>query len=85
MWYYGLPASLFPQWQFQCAPPLVLKPVSIVVPQVNGKVPTVSIDKTDGCQVFLGKDGLKTEIVTSKSSEMNIMIPKPDGDYVSTP
>ena len=51
--------------------------------QVNGRVPTVSIDKTDGCQVYLSKESLKSEIITSKSSEMNIMIPKADGDYVS--
>ena len=49
-----------------------------------GKCPTVSIDKTDGCQVFLSKDSLKAEIVTAKSSEMNICIPKGStGDYVS--
>jgi adenylyl cyclase-associated protein len=48
--------------------------------QVNGKCPTVSIDKTDGCQVFLSKDSMACEIVTAKSSEMNICIPKDDGD-----
>jgi len=46
--------------------------------QVTGRVPTVSIDKTDGCQVFLSNESLDTEIVTAKSSEMNIVIP--DGD-----
>lgn len=49
--------------------------------QVNGKVPTVSIDKTDGCQIYLSKDSLHSEIISSKSSEMNVMIPKPDGDF----
>lgn len=49
--------------------------------QVNGKVPTVSVDKTDGCQIFLSKDSIKSEIISSKSSEMNIMIPKIDGEY----
>lgn len=43
-------------------------------------VPTVSIDKTDGCQVLF-PDGIgNTEIVTAKSSEMNIMMPKPGVD-----
>ena len=55
--------------------------------QVLGKAPTVSIDKTDGFQLYLSKDGLETEILTSKSSEMNILIPgkKEDDDMVETP
>lgn len=53
--------------------------------QVLGKVPTVTIDKTDGCQMYLSKDSLNTEIVTSKSSELNVMIPKSDGDYSEHP
>lgn len=52
--------------------------------QVFGKVPTISIDKTDGCQIYLSPDALDVEIVSSKSSEMNVMIPKGNGDYVST-
>ena len=51
--------------------------------QINGKCPTVSIDKTDGCQVYLSKDSISCEIVTAKSSEMNICVPKGDGEYVS--
>ena len=44
----------------------------------------MSIDKTDGCQVFLSKDSLTAEIITAKSSEMNICIPKGNaGDFVS--
>ncbi|XP_067935695.1 adenylyl cyclase-associated protein 1-like isoform X2 [Watersipora subatra] len=49
--------------------------------QVLNKVPTVSIDKTDGCQVFLSKDSLDTNFISAKSSEMNVVIPKDDGDY----
>ncbi|XP_050393449.1 adenylyl cyclase-associated protein 1 isoform X1 [Patella vulgata] len=48
--------------------------------QVIGRVPTVSIDKTDGCQVYLSKNSLDSEIVSAKSSEMNILVPTPDGD-----
>lgn len=48
-----------------------------------GKVPTISIDKTDGCLIYLSKDSLDTEIVTAKSSEMNVLVPKDDGDFVS--
>jgi len=43
--------------------------------QVNGTVPTIMVDKTDGCQIFLSKESLKTEIVTAKSSETNVCIP----------
>ena len=50
--------------------------------QVTGTVPTISIDKTDGCQMYLSKEALGVEIVTAKASEMNVAIP--DGeDYVS--
>lgn len=47
-----------------------------------GTVPTISINKTEGCQVYLSKESLNCDIVSAKSSEMNIMIPQ-DDDYVS--
>nr|CAI5849151.1 unnamed protein product [Callosobruchus analis] len=53
--------------------------------QVIGKVPTISIDKTDGCQVYLSQESLDVEIVSSKSSEMNVLIPKGNGDYTEIP
>ncbi|CAH0382227.1 unnamed protein product [Bemisia tabaci] len=53
--------------------------------QVLGKVPTISIDKTDGCQMYLSKDSLDVVIVSSKSSEMNVLVPKPNGDYSEYP
>ena len=49
-----------------------------------GQCPTVSIDKTDGCQMYLSKDSVNAEIVSAKSSEMNILVPKEDGDFVSS-
>ncbi|XP_025089872.1 adenylyl cyclase-associated protein 1-like isoform X2 [Pomacea canaliculata] len=49
--------------------------------QVLGKVPTISIDKTDGCMVYLSNQSLDAEIVTAKSSEMNVLIPAGDGDF----
>ncbi|XP_053570748.1 adenylyl cyclase-associated protein 2 isoform X2 [Bombina bombina] len=52
--------------------------------QVLGKVPTISINKTDGCHVYLSKDSIDCEIVSAKSSEMNILVPK-DGDYKEFP
>ena len=53
--------------------------------QVLVKVPTVSIDKTDGCQIYLNDGSLDVSIVSAKSSEMNVLVPKSDGDYVSFP
>ena len=50
--------------------------------QVMGKVPTILVDKTEGCQMYLSKDSIATEIITDKSSEINVLIPK-DDDYVS--
>jgi len=49
--------------------------------QILVKVPTISIDKTDGCMVYLSKDSLKSQIVTAKSSEMNILVPDSSGDF----
>ena len=51
--------------------------------QVLTKVHTISIDKTDGCQIYLNAGSLDVSIVTAKSSEMNVLVPKPDGDYVN--
>jgi len=53
--------------------------------QAQGQCPTVSIDKTDGCIVYLNKDCLDCQIVTAKSSEMNVSVPRDDGDYDEHP
>ncbi|KAK0172200.1 hypothetical protein PV328_005547 [Microctonus aethiopoides] len=53
--------------------------------QVLGKVPTISIDKTDGCQMYLNSNSLDVALISSKSSEMNIMVPKGNGDYMEYP
>ncbi|KAH7637072.1 adenylate cyclase-associated protein-like protein [Dermatophagoides farinae] len=53
--------------------------------QVNGVVPTITIDKTDGIEVYLSNESLQCEIVTSKSSEINISILNASGDYVEHP
>ncbi|XP_072226797.1 adenylyl cyclase-associated protein 2 [Leuresthes tenuis] len=52
--------------------------------QVLGTVPTISINKTEGCQVYLSKNALNCDIVSAKSSEMNILIPGED-DYKEFP
>lgn len=52
--------------------------------QVLGKVPTISVNKTDGCHIYLNKDSLSCEVISAKSSEMNILIPGED-DFVECP
>ncbi|XP_075069210.1 adenylyl cyclase-associated protein 2 [Mixophyes fleayi] len=52
--------------------------------QVTGKVPTISINKTDGCHVYLSESSIDCEIVSAKSSEMNILVPH-NGDYKEFP
>ena len=69
--------------------PNILLPVTIsalgVRIQVLGAVPMIQVDKTDGCQMFLSKDSINAEIVTAKSSEMNVLVPKDDDDFVEMP
>lgn len=43
--------------------------------QVQNKVPSLSIDKCSGVQVYLALTSLDTEIVTSKSDQMNVLFP----------
>ena len=50
-----------------------------------GMVPTISVEKTDGCQMYLSKEAAeKTEIITAKSSEMNVLAPNPQVPYFFT-
>jgi len=54
--------------------------------QIREKAPTVSVDKTDGCQLYLSKEcGEVVEIFSSKSSEMNVMTEQSDGDWTEIP
>ena len=52
--------------------------------QSLGTAPLILVDKTDGCQMFLSEDSLGAEIVTAKSSEMNVMVPEGD-EFVEMP
>ncbi|KAJ8267282.1 hypothetical protein COCON_G00124540 [Conger conger] len=52
--------------------------------QVMGTVPTISINKTDGCHVYLSQEALGCEVISAKSSEMNILLPQGD-DYREFP
>lgn len=48
-------------------------------------VPSVAVDKTDGIIVHLPATSMHTEIVASKSSEMNVSWPDENGDMVEKP
>lgn len=51
--------------------------------QCQGSAPTISVDNTAGCQLYLSKDSLGASITTAKSSEINVLVPGsgPDGDW----
>lgn len=50
--------------------------------QPMSKVPTITIDKTDGFQLFLRKDSLDVELISAKSAEINVcIIDEATGDY----
>jgi len=53
--------------------------------QVTGKVPSFAIDKTSGCQLYLSKESLNVEIVSSKSSEMNVSFADANDELVEYP
>ncbi|RLN37244.1 hypothetical protein BBJ28_00016763 [Nothophytophthora sp. Chile5] len=55
--------------------------------QCKSRVPSVAIDKTDGCLVYISWEGREVQFVTSKSSEMNVAFPKGphSDDCVETP
>ncbi|XP_019738788.1 adenylyl cyclase-associated protein 1 isoform X1 [Hippocampus comes] len=53
--------------------------------QVIGRVPTISINKTDGCHVYLSQKSVDCEVISAKSSEMNILIPGQDGEFSEFP
>jgi len=48
--------------------------------QCQGSVPTISIDNTGGCQLYLSKDSLQASITTAKSSEINVLVPGEGAD-----
>lgn len=51
--------------------------------QVQNAVPSIAIDKTSGIQVYLSKNSLHTEIVSSKSDSMNVLLPDAENGFVS--
>ncbi|TPP58271.1 adenylyl cyclase-associated protein 2 isoform X2 [Fasciola gigantica] len=53
--------------------------------QSMGQLATVNIDKTDGCQVYLSKDSKFANIITAKSSEVNLLIPNDNMEFEEFP
>ncbi|CAG8488478.1 6191_t:CDS:2 [Ambispora gerdemannii] len=55
--------------------------------QIQGHTPTIMIDKTDIGQIYLSSECLKTEILTAKSSSINVNVPGvgENGDYAERP
>ncbi|KAJ9056863.1 suppressor of rasval19 [Entomophthora muscae] len=49
--------------------------------QIMQYTPTVVVDKTDGLQLYLSKDCLDVEILTAKSSQVNVLLPSDDDDF----
>lgn len=51
-----------------------------------GKVATITVDKTDSIQLFLRPKSLDAEIITAKSSEINVcIVDEASGDYKEYP
>ncbi|OTF80217.1 adenylyl cyclase-associated protein 1-like protein [Euroglyphus maynei] len=53
--------------------------------QAMESVPTITIDFTDGVELYLGKQSMNVEIISSKSSSINVSVPESNGDYVEHP
>jgi len=50
--------------------------------QSMGKVPTISVEKTDVATIYLSNESLNAEIVTAKSSSVNINVPDEENGFV---
>ncbi|KAI3509578.1 hypothetical protein L1887_24956 [Cichorium endivia] len=55
--------------------------------QCQGAAPTISIDNTAGCQLYLSRHSLEASITTAKATEVNVMVPAldPDADLAEHP
>ena len=43
--------------------------------QITGNVPTITVDATDGGQIYLSKTSIGVEIISAKSSAINVSLP----------
>lgn len=54
--------------------------------QSTGKIPTISMDQSDSCQIYIAKESLDVEIYTSQTTALNVYTPKGDeGEFDETP
>jgi len=53
--------------------------------QSNGKLPTLSVDKSDSIEAYLSKASLDVEVYTSKISDFNVLIPSGTDDMTEIP
>jgi len=55
--------------------------------QILGKAPTILIDSTDSGMIYLSKECLDAEIITAKTSSINVLLPPTgeDGDFDEKP
>lgn len=54
--------------------------------QVEGSLPQISIDQSQGGSIYLSKESMSTEIYTSCSTSINVNLPiGEDEDYVEFP
>lgn len=56
--------------------------------QILGVVPIIMVDSTDGGQIYLSKASAGVELITSKTSGLNVSVPKAggeEGDYDERP
>lgn len=44
--------------------------------QIFNKTPTIAVDKCDSGSIYLSKDGLDVEILSAKSSSINVLVPE---------
>eukprot|EP00475_Leptophrys_vorax_P032407 TRINITY_DN4994_c0_g1_i1.p1 TRINITY_DN4994_c0_g1~~TRINITY_DN4994_c0_g1_i1.p1 ORF type:complete len:226 (-),score=27.11 TRINITY_DN4994_c0_g1_i1:170-763(-) len=48
--------------------------------QCEGTAPTLAVDNTSGCQLYLPPTALNAVVTTAKSSEINVLVPGPSAD-----
>ncbi|KAI8886712.1 hypothetical protein K501DRAFT_213243 [Backusella circina FSU 941] len=55
--------------------------------QVFHVTPTIAVDKCDGGEIYLSKECLGVEILSAKSTSLNVLVPEDtdDGDYKEVP
>ncbi|XP_019165421.1 PREDICTED: cyclase-associated protein 1-like [Ipomoea nil] len=52
---------------------------SSVEVQCQGYAPTISVDNTSECQIYLNKNSLETSVTTAKSIDVNVSVPAKEG------